>query len=186
MSAPNKGWTVSIDSKRNVTSSRGEGLSTEHLTEQYKRCGPTVYRRALSLLRNTHDALDVMQDTFLAYMQSRPTLREQASAWLNQIATYKAVDRLRRRSRMAFLPFDVHEDGNHQLQLEMATAHEGEQGRVEALRDLSVLTHTKSPRVLTAAVLYFVEGYTMEEVAQALKLSRKKISQMLREFTHRA
>lgn len=158
----------------------------EHLTEQYKRCGPIVYRRAFSLLRNANDAQDVMQDTFLAYMQNRPALVGQTSALLYQIATYQAVNRLRRRSRVAFLPLSVQEDVRQERLLDLATAQVGEQDRVEASRDLAVLTRTKSPQELTAMILYFVEGYTMGEVARMLGISRKKLSVRLRALTRRA
>ncbi|MFP2911103.1 RNA polymerase sigma factor, partial [Pyxidicoccus sp. 3LFB2] len=73
----------------------------EDLAALYRRFGPAVHRRALSLTRDAEEALDVTQDTFLAYMNVRRTARDEASPFtvLYQIATYRAVDRVRRRAR---------------------------------------------------------------------------------------
>lgn len=162
----------------------------DHLDELYRRFGPAVNRRARAMLRDEEEALDVTQDTFLAYMRGEASLRGEASVFtvLYQIATYKAVDRLRRNARWsgALGRLEVAEDEGAPPPGEAAAAHEGGLGRVEALRDLAILTDGESPRALTAAVLYFVEGYTLEEVAQALDLTRKTVSELLRRFAERA
>lgn len=68
-----------------------------HLTELYQRFSPAVYRRALAVLQDKEEAHDVKQDTFLDYMKNEASLRGEASAFtvLYQMATFKAVDRLR-------------------------------------------------------------------------------------------
>ncbi|MCP3139295.1 RNA polymerase sigma factor [Pyxidicoccus xibeiensis] len=158
----------------------------------YRRFGPAVHRRALSLTRDAEEALDVTQDTFLAYMKSRDTPRAEASPFtlLYQIATYRAVDRVRRRARWygRLGPLSVEDaDGEaEQRGQDVASAHTGGLERVEALQDLALLTQGEDPEVLTVAVLYFVEGHTTEEVAQVLDLSRKTVSRMLARFAERA
>jgi hypothetical protein len=47
---------------------------------------------------------------------------------------------------------------------EVVSAHGGGLEQVEAAQDLALLTQGEKPRTLTAALLYFVEGYSMEEV----------------------
>jgi RNA polymerase sigma factor (sigma-70 family) len=162
----------------------------EQLDALYRRFGPAIHRRARSMLRDEQEALDVTQDTFLAYMRSEASLRGQASPFtvLYQIATHKAVDRLRRSSRWSGVmgSFDVPEDDAPARPAEGASTHEGGMARVEALRDLSLLTDGERPQALTAAVLYFVEGYTMQEVGDALDLDRKEVSVLLHEFAERA
>jgi RNA polymerase sigma-70 factor (ECF subfamily) len=159
------------------------------LTELYRRFGPAVHRRALSITRDVEEALDVTQDTFMAYMNVRASLRGEASPFtvLYQIATHRAVDRLRRRARWSgSLGLDVEDEEGAAQRREAATAHEGGMARVEALQDLAVLTHGEKPRVLTAAVLYFVEGYTEAEVGRVLDLERHTVSKLLRQFAERA
>ncbi|WP_164015292.1 RNA polymerase sigma factor [Pyxidicoccus trucidator] len=166
--------------------------TSEDLAALYRRFGPAVHRRALSLTRDAEEALDVTQDTFLAYMNVRRTPRDEASPFtvLYQIATYRAVDRVRRRARWSgrLGPLSVEdEDGEAEHPRgEVATAHTGGLERVEALQDLALLTQGEDPEVLTVAVLYFVEGHTTEEVARVLDMSRKTVTRMLARFAERA
>jgi RNA polymerase sigma-70 factor (ECF subfamily) len=168
---------------------RMEAESAE-LTELYTRFGPAVHRRALSITRDAEEALDVTQDTFMAYMNLRSSLRGEASPFtvLYQIATHRAVDRLRRRARWSGTlgRLDVEDEEHAEQRREAVTAHEGGMTRVEALQDLAVLTQGEKPRVLTAAILYFVEGYTEAEVGRVLDLERHTVSKLLRQFAERA
>ncbi|MHB8876514.1 MAG: RNA polymerase sigma factor, partial [Myxococcaceae bacterium] len=74
---------------------------SEEVANLYRRYGPAVHRRVLSMVRDPQEALDLTQETFLAYMKARPTLRGEAAPFtlLYQIATCQAVDRLRKRAR---------------------------------------------------------------------------------------
>jgi RNA polymerase sigma-70 factor (ECF subfamily) len=152
----------------------------------YRRFGPAVYRRAFGLLRNAEDASDVMQDAFLAFLKNERFLRGEASPYtvLYQIATYKALDLLRRRARWsgALSSLGSEDDEGTEHPLELATAHTGSMARVDALNHLVMLTSNASPRALMAAVLYFVEGYTLKEVGETLHLSRRKTTRLLRQL----
>jgi RNA polymerase sigma-70 factor (ECF subfamily) len=163
--------------------------AANHLGELYRRFGPAIHRRARSILQDEQEALDVTQDTFEAYMRGEASLRGDASPFtiLYQIATYKAVDRLRRNARWSGVlgSLDIPEDEAPPHPGSWAHADEGGMARVEALRDLAILTEDEKPQTLTAAVLYFVEGYTMEEVGQALDFDRKAVSELLHDFARR-
>jgi RNA polymerase sigma-70 factor (ECF subfamily) len=162
----------------------------EQLDALYRRFGPAINRRARSMLRDDQEALDVTQDTFLAYMHGESSLRGKASPFtvLYQIATHKAVDRLRRNARWSGVigSLDVPEDDAPARPAEWANAHEGGMAQVEAMRDLALLTAGEKPEALTVAILYFVEGYTMEEIGEVLDLDRKEVSRLLRELAERA
>jgi RNA polymerase sigma factor (sigma-70 family) len=163
--------------------------AADQLDTLYRRFGPSVHRRARDVLRNEDEASDVMQDTFLAYMRSKSSLRGEASPFtvLYQIATFKAVDRLRRNSRWSGVLASLELSGDDaERPAPGALSHEGGLPRVEALRDLALLTEGEPPQVLTAAVLYFVEGYTQEEVGQVLDLDRRQVSHVLHGFAERA
>lgn len=58
--------------------------------------------------------------------------------------------------------------------------------RVEALRDLALLTDGEARETLTAAILYFVEGHSFEGVEEMLDLPSRTASKMLRQFAARA
>ncbi len=77
------------------------GHAEEELLDTLYQCfGPAINRRARAILQDDQEASDVTQDTFLAYMRGQASLRGAASPFtvLYQIATHKAVDRLRRNS----------------------------------------------------------------------------------------
>ena len=164
---------------------RMASLEQQALADLYRRFGPALHRRALGLLHDEQEALDVTQETFLAFMTARGSLRGEASPFtvLYQIATFKAVDRLRRRSRWAGVLGDLSYD---ELSDGSAPCRDSDARRVEAARDLALLTRGEKPQALTAALLYFVEGYTTEEVGQTLDLSRKTVGKLLAGFARRA
>jgi RNA polymerase sigma-70 factor (ECF subfamily) len=159
------------------------------LAELYRALAPRVYWHALRLLHNSEDARDVMHDAFLALLHQSNCPQGAASslALLCQIATHKAIDNLRRRSRWSdmpgFLRTGMSKDAEYWGDLEMA--HSDNTARVDAQSDLAQITRNESAQALTAAVLYFVEGYTFEEVGYLLSLSRKTTSKLLQQFSRR-
>ena len=155
------------------------------VADLYKRYGAAIYRRARSLLDDEEEALDVMQEAFAAVLREKKLLATAASpfAMLYQIATNKALDRVRRRARWsAALNLNLRDESDAPA----ADDDRASPRRVEAAHDLALLTEGERPEVLTAALLYFVEGYTTEEVGQSLDLSRKTVGKMLAAFATRA
>ncbi len=155
----------------------------------YRHFGSAIYRRARTLTRDHQEALDVTQETFLAYMKLHGSLRGEASPFtvLYQIATYQAVERVRHRARWsgALGKLNAPEDKEAEAPV-MTEGVASELRQVEVAQDLALLTRGEKPAVLTAAFLYFVEGHTTEEVAQVMRLSRKTIGRMLAQFVERA
>jgi RNA polymerase sigma-70 factor (ECF subfamily) len=167
------------------------GPDSQLIADLYRRYGPAIHRRIRTLIHDEQEAFDLTQETFLAFMKAHGGLRGEASPFtvLYQIATFKAVDKLRHRSRWTgkLGPLEVEdEEGETRSLEEVAGGHAGDVPRAEAARDLALLTEGEEPRVLTAAMLYFVEGYTTEEVGQSLDLSRKTVGKLLSQFAERA
>lgn len=164
--------------------------AADHLDTLYRRYGPAIHRRACAILKDEDEALDVTQDTFLAYMRSESSLSGAASAFtvLYQIATYKAVDRVRRNSRWSGVlgSLDISEEEAVTRAAAWVSSNEGGLARVEALRDIAILTDGEQRQTLTVAVLYYIEGYTMGEIGKTLDLDRKQVSELLRQFAERA
>lgn len=160
-----------------VRAADGADLATLYLHHR-----TALRRRARALLGNGDEAEDVLQEVFLA-MVARPGLhRGEASVFtlLYQMVTHKALDRCRARAR-------------RQVWLERlrkgASETPGGQesiGSVEAAGDLRRMARAETPRVLTAALLHFVDGHTQGEVAQVLGVSRKTVVRMLGQLAVRA
>lgn len=151
----------------------------------YQRHGATLYRRAFFLLRDADEARDVAQDVFVALVSRQerlaPSPRETPSL-LYEMTTCLAIDRLRRRFRRA-------RHGPSQSPVtdpDLEPSHSGNLARVEAARDLAVLTRGESPRTMTIAILHFVEGRSLTEVGEELSLSPKTVRSLLKRFVNRA
>jgi RNA polymerase sigma factor (sigma-70 family) len=166
------------------------GSEGQNLAELYKRFGPGVHRRAVSITRDEQEALDVTQETFLAYMRAMPKLRGDAAPFtvLYSIATNLALDRVRRRARWSGILGSLSGPGDDDEDPVAAVPSPDAGGvpRTEAAMDLALLTQGEKPDAVTAAFLYFVEGYTTDEIGRSLDLSRKTVGRLLVRFAERA
>ncbi|MBQ6093238.1 MAG: RNA polymerase sigma factor, partial [Clostridia bacterium] len=80
-------------------------IKTEALYETYKQ---NVYAAAFSVCRNSADAEDVLQDTFLRYHSANKQFQNEQHirAWLLRVAINLATDLVRRRRRRGEEPLD--------------------------------------------------------------------------------
>jgi len=128
-----------------------------------------VFRRCRQLLRDDDAAMDVAQDVFVQLLRRRESLHEQyPSSLLYRIATNLSLNRIRDRARDPDLPGDTlldrvarHEDRDAPLLLERLF------GR-----------HPESTR--TMAVLHYVDGMTLDQVAAECGLSVSGVRKRLR------
>jgi RNA polymerase sigma-70 factor (ECF subfamily) len=146
----------------------------DRVAELYKRHAPALHRRCNSIVGNTDEARDLVQETFARYLSSKSQGDEtSAFAVLYRIATNASIDRLRRRKTAS-------ED---ELHAETHTADLGnEPRRVNNLRDLAFLTKGLSEEELTVAVLHHLDGYTQDGIAESLDLSRRTVGKILQRF----
>jgi RNA polymerase sigma-70 factor (ECF subfamily) len=142
------------------------------VAELYRKYGHALYRRCLKLVGGDDEARDLVQETFVRYLGG--SWRAEASPFtiLYRIATNAAFDRL--RARRAAPTESLDEEGSRALG---ATARG--QGRVESAVDLAALTRGLDPQDLVVAVLHHLDGYTQDEIAESLDLSRKTVGKVL-------
>jgi RNA polymerase sigma-70 factor (ECF subfamily) len=145
-----------------------------------RRYGPMVLRRCRRLLGREAEALDACQDVFLRVLERRERLHgEYPSSLLYRIATTVCLNRLRDRSRRPEGHAADGPDGAEDLLLRLACAREpgGESdARLLLLRLFG--RHPASSR--TMAVLHYVDGLTLEEVAEVTRLSVSGVRKRLR------
>ncbi len=67
----------------------------------YQQYGPAVFRRCMQLLRNTSEAEDMVQETFIKVHRFRAQFKGESSvyAWLIRIANNTCIDYIRSQSR---------------------------------------------------------------------------------------
>jgi RNA polymerase sigma-70 factor (ECF subfamily) len=137
----------------------------------FTRYGPMVLRRCRRLLRDEDDALDVTQEVFLRVLRGRLQLSDRyPSSLLFRIATNLSLNRLRDRKRRPTLPADE--------VLERIAAHPDPDPDRPRLLDRLFARHPESSR--TMAVLHYVDGVTLEQVARECGLSVSGVRKRLR------
>ncbi len=125
--------------------------------EAVERYGDMLYRICLLTLRNSADAEDAVQETFIKYIQKSPEFNDgdHEKAWLITVATNKCRDMLRYRSR--------HQTESEELLLTYAIEKE-ESGILDALMELS-------EKYKTPLMLFYIDGYKIDEIADIMGIS---------------
>jgi RNA polymerase sigma-70 factor, ECF subfamily len=156
----------------------GGGLEAQAFEALVREASPGLYRLALSLVRDTQAAEDLVQDTFLRAFERRGQFRDAAapSTWLRRILVNLAADRARRHPREVLVE-DVEErwqDDDYTVSSEVVI--ERAETRAE-LEDAIV----RLPFIYRAVLLlHDVEELTVVEVAKAVEIGVPAAKQRLR------
>jgi RNA polymerase sigma-70 factor, ECF subfamily len=137
--------------------------------ELYRRYARPIADAVLCLLGSHQETQDVLQDTFVDAFEQIGGLRETSSlrSWLFGIAIHKVQRRFRRRKLLDTLGFS---SPPRDAKLDALAIGYGPEARAElALLDRSLQSLSAQERI--AWMLRRIEGYTLEEVAQACRCS---------------
>jgi RNA polymerase sigma-70 factor (ECF subfamily) len=146
----------------------------EMLSERY---GPMVLRRCRRLLKDEDEAMDVCQDVFVRVIEQRGRLDAgHPSSLLYLTATHLCLNRIRDRNRHA-VPTD-------DTQLEQIASAEEPAGQSEARLVLDRLFRRHPASSRTIAVLHYLDGLTLEQVASEVGLSVSGVRKRLRNLRH--
>ncbi|RPI86845.1 MAG: sigma-70 family RNA polymerase sigma factor [Chloroflexi bacterium] len=134
-----------------------------------------AYAYAYAILSDFNLAQDVVQEAFVEAYQVLPSLREPFAfpAWLKRII-YKHCDRITRRKQHQTIPLEYVEDivssqpGPHEL-IE----------RNEMSNQVNKALHSLSTNLRTVVILYYIRGYSHQEIADFLGLPVKTVKSRL-------
>ena len=141
--------------------------------------GQAVYRSAWRLLGNEADAADCFQDVFVSAVEiSRRTTVRSWPALLHWLVTVRALDRLRRRLKLAARHEDHHAE---QLVSPRAGPLEQAQAAELAARLRAVLAELPAGQA-QAFCLRVLDELSYEQIAQAMGVSVSQVGVLL----HRA
>jgi RNA polymerase sigma-70 factor (ECF subfamily) len=154
-------FAVSVDEILLARARAGEEAALEEL---FRRFEAPVYSLARRLTRSTHDAEDVLQETFLEIVRSIRRFRGDGSlaGWIRKVAASKALMKLRRRQGRPFeeaLPEDLGDDGP------AVVSHVPAASSVVERVDLEFALGRLSDAARAVIWLHDVEGYSHEEIA---------------------
>lgn len=124
-----------------------------------------LYKICIVMLCNEQDAQDAVQDTFCRYLEKKPefTSPEHEKAWLIRVAANICRDMLRFKARHPKISID---DLPHQLAAPK---------QKEILTELMELP----PRQKIVIYLYYVDGYSVNEISGILKVSESAVKKRL-------
>lgn len=144
-----------------------------NVEELYRRYGPMVLRRCRQLLRNEERAYDAMQDTFVRVLRYQDKLHGTApSSLLYRIATNVCLNILRSLQRHP-------ETKSDEILLSLAGSDEPE-SRFVVTDWLERIFAGEKADTRTMAVMHYVDGMTLEEVASECGLSVSGVRKRLR------
>jgi RNA polymerase sigma-70 factor (ECF subfamily) len=148
-------------------------VNDEEVEALCHRYGPMVIRRCQRLLGNAEEARDAAQDVFVRLVQHRARLDgAYPSSLMYRMATNVCLNRIRERSRRPTTD-------EERLLARIATADEpGAQSHARMMLDRLFARQPESSRAM--AVLHFVDGLTLEQVAEVTGLSVSGVRKRLR------
>jgi len=149
-----------------------------NIEEYYKRYGPMVLRRCRLLLRDEETALDAMQEVFTKVLTQKARLRNLfPSSLLFRISTNICLNMLRDQRKHLSLDQD-------DLLTQIAFSDEREERFI--IKDtLDRIFKREKHSTREIAVLHFVDGMTLEEVAKEVGLSQSGVRKRIRELRAR-
>ena len=135
---------------------KGDQQAMEQL---YRAAAPGVYAYALSILKNSHDAEDVLQETFLSIHRNAASYRSQEKpmAWILTITKNLCLKRLKELQRSSKTPID-------DFMLQDNSVSSDDKLVIEAC--MKVLSDEERQIV----VLHAVSGFKYREIAKMMSL----------------
>ena len=151
-----------------------------NIEEYYTRYGPMVLRRCRQLLRDEEKALDAMQEVFTKLMISKRQLKGiYPSSLLFRISTNVCLNMIRDQKSHRSI-----DSNSENLLFQLGSYDEGEDRMV--LRDLlDRLFRKEKQSTREIATLHFVDGMTLQEVADEIGLSLSGVRKRIRELQAR-
>ena len=139
-----------------------QGDRLEKIMQMY---GNSLFRLCLLTLGNASDAEDAVQETFLKYLRKSPEFEneEHEKAWLITVATNQCRDMLRFRQRHPI------------AEPEELEAFVQDSSDCEIVEVLMTLPETFK----TVLLLYYVEEYSMEEIAKVIGKTKSAVKMRL-------
>lgn len=133
-----------------------------------------VYRRCLHLLQNPNEAEDIAQEVFVRVLERQESLHgDYPSSLLWNIATRLCLNRIRDRKRRGM------DQPTGDLLERIACLEDPYRPReARSVLDWLFGKHPESSR--TIAVLHFLDGMTLEEVAREVSMSVSGVRKRLR------
>ncbi len=150
-----------------------------NIGEYYLRYGPMVFRRCRQLLRDEEKARDATQEVFAKLLMRQKQLKNQyPSSLLFRISTNTCLTMI--RDQRNCLPL------NREDVLGSIAAYDESEKKTMMQDLLKKIFQKEKASTREMAVMHFVDGMTLQEVAAEIGLSVSGVRRRIREFLARA
>jgi RNA polymerase sigma-70 factor (ECF subfamily) len=143
----------------------------------YERYGGMVLRRCQSILKNEQRAMDALQDVFVQLLQQKTKLTANGlSSLLYTIATNVSLNMLRHQR--------LRDDDQTSVSVEHDVAFDELSTETQIINlDRIMKELNRFPaRTQEVALYYYVDGFTMDEIANMMHMSNSNTRRLLREL----
>jgi RNA polymerase sigma factor (sigma-70 family) len=171
-------WTTLSDAELATLSIAGRQAAFAEIVRRYQQ---PVFRLARACVGEPEEALDLVQETFVAAHQALPRYDGQRAmkAWLSTIAINKCRDWARKRTVRRFFSFATPIDHRAEAVVDDQVAvDDGAADRQELDRVTGAIS-TLPMNLKEALVLRTIEGLTQAETAEVLGISQKAVETRL-------
>ncbi len=130
------------------------------------------------MLKDEQSAYDAMHEVFLKVLSNRSRLTgTYPSSLLYRIATNVCLNRLRKESKYTISKYlDI---------LQKSSFFEKQEGDVSAKKLLEYVLERENESTRRMAIMYFVNGMTIKEIAETMKLSVSGVHKQLEKLRRR-
>jgi RNA polymerase sigma-70 factor (ECF subfamily) len=176
---------MSVIAEQPVSVSALKQGDREEISRMVEVYSPAVYRLANRMVGNEQDAEDVLQETFFKVIRSLKTFEEKSSlaTWIYRIAVNEALMVLRKR-KPDTLELEISRDDDDAIEtpveiVDWCCLPERELMDDESSVFLKKAVSSLSPGLKAVFLLRDVEGMSVRETSEALKVSESVVKTRL-------
>lgn len=133
--------------------------------------GSLLFKMSILMVKNKSDAEDIVQDTMIKYYTDKPEFdnEDHKKNWLIRVSQNKCKDLLKFKKRHAQVQYET-------VEYCFSSGKEYEESIIDELIKLSDLNYKYKSVIL----LYYMEEYSIEEVANILGISTSSVKMRLK------
>ena len=145
-------------------------MKNEELEAVIGQYSSMLYKICFLILKNEQDTKDVLQETFLAFYTKRPNFLsdEHRKAWLIKVSQNKCREFLRFHRKHANVSWE-----------EMEETHLLTNGLRSDEAELLAMIWNLDFKMKSVVILYYIEGYSVEEIAAILNISQAAVKKRM-------
>ena len=135
----------------------------------YKAYYPAMYNTAVRIVKDSFEAEDVMQESFLAAFTKIDSFKGEVTfgAWLKRIVINNSIQQYRKKQKANEIPLEVVE---YRVEDQEGIAPDHELTNIKAQKVLQTMKMLKD-NYRVALTLYLIEGYDYEEICEIMHIS---------------